>query len=208
MTLQFFSKKTNKFYKLVQTETWPTVLISGIRMHRTDGIDPKKDSIIKVKSLGKLYGNVLDTCTGLGYTAIMSAKSNLVKHVITCENDVNMLFIARQNPYSRELFENEKISLILYNSFDFVKSTKSNFFNFVIHDPPRFSLSPELYSQEFYNNLFRIMKRRSKLFHYVGSPGSKQGKNYTKGISKRLKLAGFKKIKIVDEARGLLAFKF
>jgi predicted methyltransferase len=208
MSIQFFDKKTNKFYKLAETSTWPTVLISGIRMHRTDEVDPKTDSILKIKSLGKIFGKVLDTCTGLGYTAILAARSPDVDMVVTFEKDKNMIFIAKQNQYSKPLFESEKILLCINDSFLAVKAIKSNYFNFIIHDPPRFSLAPELYSQEFYNEIFRILKPRGKLFHYTGKPGSKQGKNYSKGISKRLKIAGFKKVKTIDRANGLLAFKF
>jgi predicted methyltransferase len=208
MPIQFFDKKTNKFYKLVETSTWPTVLISGIRMHRTDEVDPKTDSMLKVRSLGKIFGKVLDTCTGLGYTAILAAKSPNVKMVITFEKDKNILFLAKQNPRSKPLFEDEKIFLCIHDSFLAVKAIKSNYFNFIIHDPPRFSLAPELYSQEFYNELYRILKPKGRLFHYTGKPGSKQGKNYAKGISKRLKLAGFRKTKIIEKADGIIAFKF
>ncbi|MCX8178583.1 MAG: hypothetical protein N3D75_02000 [Candidatus Aenigmarchaeota archaeon] len=77
MAIQFYSDETRKFYKLVETENWPTVVISGIRMHRTEKIDPKKDSFLKLKSLGKIKGRVLDTCCGLGYTAILSSKKSL-----------------------------------------------------------------------------------------------------------------------------------
>jgi len=208
MSIQFFDKRTKKFYKLVETSTWPTVLVSGIRMHRTDDIDPRTDSLLKVKSLGKIFGNILDTCTGLGYTAILAARIPDVKMVVTFEKDKNILFLAKQNPYSKPLFEDEKICLCINDSFLAVKCIKSNYFNFIIHDPPRFSLAPELYSQEFYNELYRILKPRGRVFHYTGSPGSKQGKNYVKGISKRLKLAGFRKTKNVKQVKGILAFKF
>jgi predicted methyltransferase len=177
-------------------------------MHRTDEVDPKTDSMLKVRSLGKIFGKVLDTCTGLGYTAILAANSPNVKMVITFEKDKNILFLAKQNPCSKPLFEDEKISLCIHDSFLAVKAIKSNYFNFIIHDPPRFSLAPELYSQEFYNELYRILKPKGRIFHYTGKPGSKQGKNYAKGISKRLKLAGFKKTKIIEKADGIIAFKF
>ncbi|MEM5777564.1 MAG: MnmC family methyltransferase [Candidatus Aenigmatarchaeota archaeon] len=208
MSIQFFDKKTNKFYKLIETSTWPTVIISGIRMHRTDEIDPKLDTIFKIKSLGKIYGRILDTCTGLGYTAISSARQRDVKQVLTIEKDKNMIFLAKQNPFSKELFDNEKIILVLQDATIALKTIKDNFFNFIIHDPPRFSLAPELYTQDFYNELYRVLKRKGRLYHYTGKPGSKQGKNISKNISKKLKLAGFKFVKKVEKADGLVAFKF
>lgn len=76
--IKFYSDETKKFYKLVKTKTWPTVLISEIRMHRTDKIDPKIDTELKIKSITPIFGNVLDTCMGLGYTAILSTKSEKV----------------------------------------------------------------------------------------------------------------------------------
>ncbi|MFH8080964.1 MAG: MnmC family methyltransferase [Candidatus Aenigmatarchaeota archaeon] len=208
MTVQFFDKRTNKFYKLVETSTWPTVLISGIRMHRTHDIDPKMDTVMKIKSLGKIYGKILDTCTGLGYTAILSARQRDVTHVLTIEKDRNIIFLAKQNPFSRDLFHNEKILLLIHDTAVAIKAFKNNFFNFIIHDPPRFSLSPELYSQDFYNELYRVLKPKGKLYHYTGKPGSKQGKNISKNISKRLKIAGFNFVKRVEKANGLIATKF
>ncbi|MCX8179585.1 MAG: MnmC family methyltransferase [Candidatus Aenigmarchaeota archaeon] len=207
MDVKFFDKKTKKFYKLLTTQTWPTVLVSGIRMHRTDGIDPKTDTWLKIKSLGKIYGNILDTCTGLGYTAIVAAKIKDVKWVLTFEKDKNIISIAKQNLFSRDLFENEKIMLLLCDVSIGIKFLKSEFFDFIIHDPPRFSLSPELYSQEFYNELYRVLKKRGRLFHYTGNPGSKQGKNMVKGMCKRLKIAGFKVVRKVEKASGVVVCK-
>ena len=41
----------------------------------------------------------------------------------------------------------------------------------ILHDPPRFGIAGELYSQGFYyEQLARILKRRGRLFHYTGSP--------------------------------------
>jgi len=115
--------------------------------------------------------------------------------------------IARQNEFSRELFENSKIELIIGDAFEVVKNFEDESFNFIIHDPPRFSLAPELYSQEFYNQLFRVLKKRGKMFHYTGEPGKHSGKNFLQGITRRLLLAGFRKIVKVKEAKGLVAYK-
>jgi len=163
--IKFYSEKTRKFYRLVKTETWPYLEISGIRMHRADTLDPKTDAISKIMSLGKIYGIVLDCCTGLGYTAILAARNKSVKKVITIEKDENVILIARQNPYSRELFENEKIELIIGDAFLETQKFKDGYFNFIIHDPPRISIAPELYSLEFYRQLFRILKRNGKILH-------------------------------------------
>jgi predicted methyltransferase len=207
MEIKFFDEKTKKFYKLVPTKTWPTLEISGIHMHRIKDVDPKTDSELKLKVLGRIYGNVLDICTGLGYTAILAARRKSVKKVVTIEKDENVLKIARQNEFSKELFENPKIEIIVGDASEKIKKFESESFNFIIHDPPRISLAPELYSFEFYSELSRVLKRGGKLFHYVGEPGKISGKNFIKGIVKRLLLAGFKKVVKVKEAKGIVAKK-
>jgi len=205
--IKFYSEKTRRFYRLVKTETWPYLEISGIRMHRSDTIDPKTDAVLKIRALGNIYGTILDSCTGLGYTAILATRNKNVKKVITIEKDENVILIARQNPYSRELFENEKIELIVEDAFLETQKFKDEYFNFIIHDPPRISIAPELYSLEFYRRLFRILKRNGKILHYVGRPGIRQGKRYIKGIIKRLRLAGFSRIKKDDSSLSLIIEK-
>jgi len=207
MEVKFFDEKTKKFYKLISTKTWPTLEISGIHMHRIKEVDPKTDTELKIKSLGKIYGKVLDICTGLGYTAILAARKKSVEKVVTIEKDENVINIARQNEFSKELFENQKIELIIGDAFEVVNNFNNGSFNFIIHDPPRFSLAPELYSQYFYNKLFRVLKKGGKMFHYTGEPGKLYGKNFIQGIAKRLLLAGFRKIVKVKEAKGLVAYK-
>ena len=119
--IKFYSEKTGKFYRLVRTKTWPYLEISGIRMHRADTVDPKTDALLKIRALGRIYGTILDSCTGLGYTAILAARNKSVRKVITIEKDENVIFIARKNPYSRDLFENKKIELIVGDAFQEVR---------------------------------------------------------------------------------------
>jgi len=205
--VKFYSEETKLFYKLVPTKTWPTVEISGIHMHRIKDIDPKKDSELKVAALGTIKGTGLDVCTGLGYTAILAARKPLVEKIVTIEKDPNIIYLAKMNPFSKELFTNPKIELIEADANVYIKKLKIESFDFAIHDPPRISLAPELYSLEFYRELFRVVKKGAKVFHYTGKPGIKQGKNYLKGILNRLRLAGFKKIRWVEAAQGFLLLK-
>ncbi|MEM2027440.1 MAG: MnmC family methyltransferase [Candidatus Bathyarchaeia archaeon] len=205
--IRFYSEKTGKFYRLVETETWPYLEISGIRMHRADDVDPKTDAMLKIKALGRIYGSILDCCTGLGYTAILAAQKKSVREVITIEKDENVIFIARQNPFSRALFENSKIKLIIGDVFEEIKNFDDEYFNFVIHDPPRINIAPELYSLEFYRQLFRVLKGNGRILHYVGRPGVRQGKRYLKGIMERLRLAGFSRIRMVNYALSLVVEK-
>ena len=118
-----------------------------------------------------------------------------------------MIAIARQNPYSRELFENEKIERIIGDVYYEIRKFKDEHFNFIIHDPPRISIAPELYSLEFYTQLFRVLKVNGRVLHYVGRPGIRQGKRYLKGIIRRLRLAGFSRIKKDEASLSLIIEK-
>ena len=191
--LQLFSEHTNKFYKLVPTKDAPTIEISGIRMHVTKEMTPIEDTKRKIESITPIKG-VLDTCMGLGYTAILASK--YANFVITCEKDENVLEIAQLNPWSKELFNNKKISILKTDVFEEIKVFKSEMFDAIIHDPPRLSLAVQLYSLEFYRQLFRVLKKEGKLYHYTGAPGSKNRKiNLAKNVGERLRDAGFKDIK-------------
>lgn len=91
-----FSDLTNQLYSLLPTEHAPTLMISGIPMHRIKGIDPQQDILENIKTLQPLSGIVLDTATGSGYTAIEAAK--YASKVITIEIDPAALKIAKCNP--------------------------------------------------------------------------------------------------------------
>ena len=192
--IQLFSEKTNRFYKLVPTKDAPTLEISGIRMHVTKEFTPIEDTRKKIEAISPVKGIVLDTCMGLGYTSIMASKT--ADFVFTCEKDENVVEIAQLNPWSKEVFNNNRISILKTSIFDEIKVFKNSMFNAMIHDPPRLSLASELYSLEFYKQLFRVMKKDGKLYHYTGSPGSKNRKiNLAKNVGQRLKTAGFNDIR-------------
>lgn len=202
--ISIFSEETNNYYKLVPIkDNWPTLEISGIRMHVTKKYGPKQDTEEKISYLNGCKGIILDTCTGLGYTAILASKTSEL--VFTIERDKNVIEIQKITPYSKELFNNEKIKQIIGDSFYEVKKFKACYFDRIIHDPPRYALSPLLYSQEFYNELFRILKYKGIIFHYTGDPGNKKGLDIRSGVIKRMSKSGFKNIKRVFN--GLVAEK-
>jgi len=194
------------FYKLVPTIP-PTIEINGIRMHRTKETNPLQDTRNKVNAVKPNEGEtVLDTCMGLGYTAIEASRRGT--YVITVEKDPNVLELARINPWSRELFTGGKVQVIQGDSFEVVKRFKPESFDAIIHDPPRFSLAGQLYSEEFYRELFRVLKPGGRLFHYVGNPGKKyRRKDIQRGVMERLRKAGFIGVKRVEEALGVVARK-
>ncbi len=197
--------REEKFYKLVPTSRAPTLEISGIRMHRTKDVDPWEDSRMKVSRISP-RGVTLDTCMGLGYTAIWARRLGS-RYVITVEKDENVLFLARLNPWSREAFYDERIEIIKGDVFYLVRGFRKRSFDEVIHDPPRLRLAGELYSKEFYRQLFRILKPKGKLYHYVGRPGSRyRGKDIIKGVIRRLQEVGFKAFRD-PETMGVIAIK-
>jgi len=203
--IQRFSEYLNRFYSLMPTERAPTLLVSGIPMHRIKGTDPHRDTLSKIRTIAPLTGQVLDTCTGLGYTAIEAAKS--AEKVFTIELDPTVLEVAQLNPWSRLLFDNPRIQQIVGDSFDEIQAFEDGTFSRIVHDPPTFSLAGDLYSGEFYRHLYRVLKRRGRLFHYVGDLDSRSGRNVARGIVRRLQEAGFSRIIRRPAAFGLIASK-
>jgi predicted methyltransferase len=159
----------------------------------------------KIKAIRPVTGEVLDTTTGLGYTAIEAAKT--ADHVTTIELDPTVLAIARQNPWSQRLFNNPTISQVIGDSFEVVQELEDSRFSRIIHDPPAFSLAGQLYSGEFYGQLHRVLKSGGRLFHYVGSPDTRSGRNITRGVSERLLATGFSRVRRRPRAFGVVAYK-
>lgn len=188
-SVEIWDPKENTYYKLkyVKSNTAPTLEINGIHMHRIVNITPWQDSMKKVKLLRvKPKEKVLDVCTGLGYTAILTRRMGA--NVVSIEKSMSVLKIAEYNPWSREL---EGIKIILGDAYEAVKKIEEEAFNKILHDPPRFSLAGELYSLSFYKELYRILKAKGILVHYVGSPRKYRGVDLIKGVAQRLKNAGF-----------------
>lgn len=203
--IQFYSEETDRVYSLYPTLGAPTMLISGIPMHRIKDTDPHQDTLEKIRSIKPVVGQVLDTATGLGYTAIEAART--ADRITTIELDPAALEVCRLNPWSQELFDNPKITQVIGDSFDVVSELEAGSFTRVIHDPPVFSLAGDLYSGEFYRQLHRVMRNRSQLFHYVGDPESKSGHNITAGVIRRLEQVGFRQVRRAPRAFGVVAVK-
>jgi predicted methyltransferase len=203
--IQTFSEHTKRHISLMPTERAPTMLLAGFPMHRIKGIDPYQDTRTKIRSITPVIGLVLDTATGLGYTAIEAAKT--ADKVITIEIDPAVLEVARLNPWSKALFEHPKIEARVGNSLDEVQKLESEMFERIIHDPPTFSLAGDLYSGAFYRSLFRVLKQGGRIFHYTGDLKSHSGRRVTEGVIRRLKDAGFRGVSRRSEAFGVVAYK-
>ena len=73
----------------------------------------------------------------------------------------------------------------------------------ILHDPPRFGFAGELYSQAFYAQLARVLRRGGHLFHYTGMPNRlTSGRDVPREVCKRLEKAGFSAQPALD---GVLA---
>jgi len=203
--IQFFSAETNRLYQLAGDP--PTLKISGVPMHRHIRMNPLQDTQTKIDAL-KPKGIVLDTCMGLGYTSIFSARLQAVQKVMVFEKDHNVVEIAQLNPYSKEFFENPKIGLVEGDVFEKVKELPTRHFDSIIHDPPTFSLATELYSQKFHQELFRVLKEKCRLWHYCPEPGKLKGQNQLKDkITKNLKAVGFRNVYYDQKSSGIIAEK-
>jgi predicted methyltransferase len=198
-----FSSTFNRPYSLMATSGWPTLVNSGFTMHRIVGIDPGRDTHEKLRALGTPHGRVLDTTTGLGYTALAAART--ADQVVTIELDPLVLEIAELNPWSRELFENRRISRMVGDSAELIEEFADLSFSHVIHDPPTLSLAGDLYGGAFYRQLFRVLRHGGTLFHYVGNLESRQGAMVGKGAIRRLRESGFSHVTPKPRAFGILA---
>jgi len=203
--IRVFSEATDRVCSLYPTQRTPTMLIGGFTMHRIVNIDPMQDTLKKIATLAPLTGRVLDTTTGLGYTAIAAART--AEQVVTIELDPGAQEIARLNPWSRGLFDNPKIQQLMGDAYQVVPTFAESSFAAILHDPPVFSLAGELYSGVFYRELYRVLKRGGKLFHYIGNLESKSSGTVVRGALKRLQEAGFSRVVKRPEAFGVVAYK-
>ncbi|MDD5337000.1 MAG: RsmD family RNA methyltransferase [Candidatus ainarchaeum sp.] len=195
------------YYRLRMFSGIPVLEIDGLRMQLVKEFKTPMEygKLVAAKlDVGK-SDRVLDTCAGLGYTAIAAAARGA--EVLTFEKDQNVVEIAKINPWSRELFSDEKIEFLEGDVLSGIRRMDAGRFDKIVHDPPRFSLAGELYSLGFYRELFRVAKKGALLFHYAGNPGRGKGRSIGNGVAERLEKAGWKKIRRVEKLQGVLARK-
>jgi hypothetical protein len=168
-------------------------------------VDPVEDTRRKIATLGPVTGAVLDTATGLGYTAVAAA--NTAERVVTIEVDSEVLELARLNPWSRDLFDNPKIEQQIGDSSELIRDCADQSFQHIIHDPPMITLAGDLYSTALYRELHRVLRRGGRLFHYIGDPDSPGGSNTTRGVIRRLQEVGFRRVVPSPEAFGVVAHR-
>lgn len=195
------------YYKLVPTDSAPTLEINGIKMHRSKEIDPLTDAKLKTQLVVAEGDTVLDTCGGLGYSALFALKAGAEK-VISTEKNQAVIHLRNCNPWLKK-HADQRIALIHADITREIDTFETGSFHSVIHDPPRFtSATGDLYGKNFYAQLFKVMAPRSKLFHYTGSPKKIKTKDtFIKNTMKRLELSGFNAICFHDNLQGIYAQK-
>ena len=199
-----FSNTSLRTYKLRPTADWPALEISSILMHRIKGTTPRRDAEAKLRLVSPVQGAVLDTCMGLGYTAILAAFT--ADSVMAIEKDENVLEMARLNPHSQPLFQDRKITLIHGDATQIIPDFGNATFDIVNHDPPTLSIAGELYADAFYADLLRILKPGGKLLHYTGAPGSRGRRiDLSASVTRRLARAGFANVRNDSETFCVVA---
>ena len=180
----YFSEETKGIYRLVPTSEKPILQISGTSMHKMEFVERIK--------WDKLKGKILDSGTGLGYTAI--AASETADEVITIETDNTVIEMQKLNPYSQKLFENKNIKTQTGDIVDEIKKFKNNEFDFIIFDAGTPRSSGEFFSLNNYKQAFRVLKKGGKLYHYLPMHQITRGRDFGAEVVSRLKEAGFQKI--------------
>ena len=181
---------TDSLIKLVPTD-WgpPTFEIDGIKMLPTAHVSPYADAERKVALVSPRGKRVLDTCGGLGYFAAWCVHGGAA-HVQSYEKNADVLWLRSLNPWSPA--PEPQLELALADVADEIGKLPGESFDAALHDPPRFGIAGDLYSQNFYDSLARALKRGAPLFHYTGTPNKlTSGRDLPNEVSRRLRIAGF-----------------
>jgi hypothetical protein len=189
-TFQPVEHFTTSLIKLVPTK-WgpPTFEIDGIKMLPTAQVSPYADAERKVGLIQPRGKMVLDTCGGLGYFAAWCLQGQ-AKQVLSYEKNPDVIWLRSLNPWSPEI--GRGLTLIEDDIAEQIVLLPSKSVDAILHDPPRFGIAGELYSQVFYDHLARVLKHRGTLFHYTGRPNKlTSGRDVPNEVSKRLRHAGF-----------------
>ena len=184
------SRFTNSLIKLVPTQ-WgpPTFEIDGIKMLPTAKVSPYADAERKVGLIQPRGKVILDTCGGLGYFASWCLQAQ-AKKILSYEKNLDVIWLRSLNPWSPHI--DAVLTLTHADIAQQIVSLPSDSVDAILHDPPRFGIAGELYSQIFYDHLARVLKRKGRLFHYTGTPNKlTSGRDVPNEVAKRLRIAGF-----------------
>jgi len=190
------SRYSGSLIKLVPTE-WgvPTFEIDGIKMLPTSKESPLEDARRKVALIEPCGKVVLDTCGGLGYFAACCLEAGAAL-IHSFEKNADVLWLRTLNPWSPDPETPENGGRLQLTHADIshaIAQVADASVDALLHDPPRFGIAGELYSQVFYDQLARVLRKGGRLFHYTGTPNKlTSGRDVPREVAKRLEKAGFK----------------
>ncbi len=201
------SRYNGALIKLVPTE-WgaPTFEIDGIKMLPTSKASPVDDARRKVALVQPQGKVVLDTCGGLGYFAACCLDAGAAR-IVSFEKNADVLWLRTLNPWSPDPdapASGGRLQLTHADVSQAIMSIPDASADALLHDPPRFGIAGELYSQAFYDQLARVLRRGGRLFHYTGTPNTlTSGRDVPREVAKRLEKAGFKAETALDGVFGV-----
>jgi predicted methyltransferase len=184
------SRYSGSLIKLVPTQ-WgpPTFEIDGIKMLPTAKVSPYADAERKVGLIRPQGKTILDSCGGLGYFAACCVQGG-ARLVLSFEKNADVLWLREINPWSPAV--GAGLTLAQGDIAERIVTLPDASVDAALHDPPRFGIAGELYSQAFYEQLARVLRRKGRLFHYTGTPNKlTSGRDVPAEVLKRLKRAGF-----------------
>ena len=167
----------------------PTFEIDGIKMLPTARVSPYADAERKVRLIQPRGKMVLDTCGGLGYFAAWCVHDQ-ARQVLSYEKNADVLWLRSLNPWSP--VDGGVLTLTEGDITEQITMLPARSVDAILHDPPRFGIAGELYSQAFYEQLARVLRRGGRLFHYTGTPNRLTSqRDVPLEVSGRLRQAGF-----------------
>ncbi|WP_313928715.1 SAM-dependent methyltransferase [Pseudoxanthomonas sp.] len=196
------SRYAGSLIKLVPTE-WgvPTFEIDGIKMLPTSKESPLEDARRKVALVEPRGKTVLDTCGGLGYFAACCLDAGAAR-ILSFEKNADVLWLRTLNPWSPDPDSADAGGRLQLTHADVslaIAQVAAASVDALLHDPPRFGIAGELYSQAFYDQLSRVLRRGGTLFHYTGSPNKlTSGRDVPGEVARRLEKAGFRAQRALD----------
>lgn len=200
------SRFSGSLIKLVPTQ-WgaPTFEIDGIKMLPTAQVSPYEDARRKVALIQPAGKRIFDTCGGLGYFAACCLEAG-VAHIRSFEKNADVMWLRTLNPWSPDPDAASSGGRLQFGQGDVsqeIAQLGDQSIDAVLHDPPRFGIAGELYSQQFYDQLARVLRKGGRLFHYTGMPNKlTSGRNLPREVCQRLEKAGFR---AQPELDGVLA---
>ena len=202
------ARYAGSLFKLVPTG-WgvPTFEIDGIKMLPTAKESPLEDARRKVALVEPRGKAVLDTCGGMGYFAACCLEAGVAR-IQSFEKNDSVLWLRTLNPWSPDPDDDAsggRLQLLHADVSQAIAGLADASFDALLHDPPRFGIAGELYSQAFYAQLARVLRRGGRLFHYTGTPNRlTSGRDVPREVARRLEQAGFKAQLALD---GVLALR-